>query len=251
VVHVTSTRLAVRFARRSTCLSLSFSFSTFLASPAMTRLWFRPPAVQLYISSFLGLLDLKTGALIISLFALFNKTAGVFGLLAVFQGGSVAQISLYLYSCASILLFLWALRGIADEDAARTMRYAHAFLADHMLSSAWTLLFGIGWFVYTPHDGSRPQLAPHQAGLMALIEGIEKSYEVPGSIKHHVPLEGDARRKAAQQVWSEERGFSAAVLAGGFMLKVSFSRGQTTRGGPEERDPRKRGSEKREAGGAC
>ncbi|PWN97565.1 DUF1753-domain-containing protein [Tilletiopsis washingtonensis] len=216
----------------------------------MTRLWFRPPAVQLYISSFLGLLDLKTGALIISLFALFNKTAGVFGLLAVFQGGSVAQISLYLYSCASILLFLWALRGIADEDAARTMRYAHAFLADHMLSSAWTLLFGIGWFVYTPHDGGRPQLAPHQAGLMALIEGIEKSYEVPGSIKHHVPLEGEARRKAAQQVWSDERGFSAAVLAGGFMLKVSSTR-QTTRGGPKERDRGSEAARKREAGGAA
>ncbi|PWN90612.1 DUF1753-domain-containing protein [Acaromyces ingoldii] len=189
----------------------------------MTRLWFRAPAVQAHLTSFLGVMDLKLGVTLITLFALFNKVAGVYGILSLFQGGSFAQVSMYLYSIATIGLFLWAMPGISDEDPIRTLRYAHLFMADHLLSSAWTLLFGLWWFLYVPHNGDRPVLAPHQAGLMDLIESIEKSYEAPGKQLHHEPLAGQERVEAAQRVWREERGFSFAVLASGWLLKVYFA----------------------------
>ncbi|CAD6936131.1 unnamed protein product [Tilletia controversa] len=173
-------------------------------------------------TSFLGLLDLKLGASIITLFALFNKVVGVFGIIAVFHGGSLAQITLYLYSLGTIAVLLWGLRGISDEKASTTLAYANLFTLDHMLSTFWTLLFAVHWFSQ-PHDGAKPALAPHQAGLMDLIESIESQYELPGKVEHHVPLEGDARKALAQKVWKDERTFATFVLITAWLLKIYFA----------------------------
>lgn len=64
-------------------------------------------------------MDLKIGCSIITLFALFNKIAGVYGIIAVFQGGTFAQLSLYVYSIGSILGLLWGLKGISDVSRRR------------------------------------------------------------------------------------------------------------------------------------
>ena len=64
----------------------------------MPRLYLRMPKsmVTKYVTSFLGFMDIKVGCQIISLFSLFNKIAGVYGIMAMFQGGSFSQLSLYL-----------------------------------------------------------------------------------------------------------------------------------------------------------
>lgn len=54
---------------------------------------------------------------------------------------------------------------------------------------------------------------------MSLIESIESQYETKGV--HHVPLVGDARVEAAQQVWRGESNFSGTVLIMGWFIKVS------------------------------
>jgi len=90
----------------------------------MTRLYIRPPSQWLPtfifpVSSFIGLMDLKIGCSIITLFALFNKIAGVYGIIAVFQGGTLAQLSLYVYSIGSIVGLLWGLKAISDVSKRR------------------------------------------------------------------------------------------------------------------------------------
>lgn len=186
----------------------------------MSRIRFRLPAFHANLTSFLFILDLKVGCTIITLFALFNKIAGIYGIIAIFQGGTFSQVSLYLYSILTIFVFLWAIQGISDEDAQRVMKFAHVFLADHLLSSTWTLYFALDWYLYRKHDGEKPKLNEYQSGLMGLIESIESKYETPGKKVHHTLLEGQARIDAAQSVWKGERGFSAAVLASGWLLKV-------------------------------
>jgi hypothetical protein len=57
---------------------------------------------------------------------------------------------------------------------------------------------------------------------MSLIESIESQYETKGV--HHVPLVGDARVEAAQQVWRGESNFSGTVLIIGWLIKVSSER---------------------------
>jgi hypothetical protein len=179
------------------------------------------PSFHTSLTSFLFILDLKVGCTIITLFALFNKIAGIYGIIAIFQGGTFSQVSLYLYSIFTIFVFLWAIQGISDEDPQRVMRFSHLFLGDHLLSSTWTLYFALNWFLYMKHDGDKPKLNEYQEGLMGLIEKIEGSYEAPGKKIHHQLLEGQARVDAAQSVWKGERGFSGAVLSLGWLLKVS------------------------------
>lgn len=188
----------------------------------MSRFRLRIPAFHTHLTSFLGVFDLRVGATVITLFALFNKIAGIYGVIAIFQGGTLSQVTLYVYSLVTLTFFLWAIRGISDEDAQKTVRFAHIFLADHMISTAWTLYFGLDWFLYNKHDGQKPPLNEYQAGLMGLIESIESQYETSKSI-HHEPLTGQARVDAAQRVWKGERGFSASVIALGWLIKIYFA----------------------------
>jgi len=65
-------------------------------------------------SFFFTVFDLKLGSEIITWFAILNKVAGFYGLLAVFTGGTLAQLSMYLYSVASIVLFAWGAKQLGD-----------------------------------------------------------------------------------------------------------------------------------------
>ncbi|SPC66192.1 related to KEI1 - component of inositol phosphorylceramide synthase [Ustilago sp. UG-2017b] len=195
----------------------------------MSRLYLRLPSVPSFhhaITSFLGFMDLKIGASILTLFALFNKTAGVYGILAVFQGGTFSQVALYVYSIATIVLFLWGLKGISDEDAQYVLTYAHLFTLDHMVSTFWTLLFTFNWWYFTPHDGQpTTNQSSHQTGLMDLIETIESQYRTPEQMAqlHHDKLTPEQRKTSAQRIWKEEKDFSAAVLILGWLVKIYFA----------------------------
>ena len=85
-------------------------------------------AAQLPFSTFLKLLDLKLGSEIVTYFVIFNKVAGLYGLLAVFYGGTFAQVALYLYSIASLLACAWGLRQIGEVGSA-SLHTQHACCA--------------------------------------------------------------------------------------------------------------------------
>jgi hypothetical protein len=98
------------------------------------KLMLRPEWRLWPLSSFLGLLDLKTGVTVALLFAVFiqlhlivkieflvpkqllNKVAGVYGLIAVLTGagGSFAQLSLYIYSVITLVALGWGLRVVKE-----------------------------------------------------------------------------------------------------------------------------------------
>lgn len=166
------------------------------------------------------------GASILTLFAMFNKTAGVYGILAVFQGGTFTQVALYLYSIATIVIFLWGLKGISEENPNQVLTYAHLFTLDHMISTFWTLLFAFDWYLFTPHDG-RPTTnqSSHQVGLMDLIESIESQYRTPEQMAklHHDQLTPQQKALSAERIWAEEKSFAAGVLAFGWLVKIYFA----------------------------
>ena len=86
------------------------------ADITLMRLLLRPHPSLWPLSSFVGLTDLKTGVTIALLFALLNKVAGVYGLIAVLTGagGSFAQLSLYIYSVIALVALTWGLRAVKD-----------------------------------------------------------------------------------------------------------------------------------------
>lgn len=167
--------------------------------------------------SFLGIFDLKQGCAVISLFGLFNKIVGVFGMMAVLTGVTFAQVSLYIYSLATIFCLLWGMRGISDEDARTVMAYSHFFIADHLVSSLWTFYFSHQVF-NAPHNGEPPATGKYQQALMQLIEQLEKEYGE--TRKHSESLTGQDRVRAAQEVWNYEKPFATLAIFLGWFLKV-------------------------------
>jgi hypothetical protein len=216
------------------------------------KLMLRPEWRLWPISTFLGVLDLKTGVTIALLFAvspdshlllnklnptcqLFNKVAGIYGLISVLTGagGSFAQLSLYLYSLLGLVALGWGLKAVKEvrardqkksiifmrfnhpaflkENPQHTLYFAHLFFVDHVFSTAWTLYFAIVWWVYIPHDGQRPA---NSAAQEAIRQGA--------GVNHTMT---DAQRAAAADIlWHEEKGAAGMVIVVSWLSKVrSFS----------------------------
>lgn len=178
------------------------------------------PAVLLQrataLQTFCYAIDLKLGSEIITYFAILNKVAGVYGLLAVFFGGNLAQLSLYLYSVATLLACAWGLRQIGEENAARTTTYAHLYLLDHAVSTLYTVYFGVVWYIYNPHDGRRDATTQARKELLAGHTTVDDA----GSALDTGESDAERARKALG-VWNDEKGFATGVLVLGWLLKVS------------------------------
>lgn len=50
---------------------------------------------------------------------LLNKVAGVYGLIAVFTGGSLAQLSMYIYSVIALVALVWSLKAVGQVRPSR------------------------------------------------------------------------------------------------------------------------------------
>ncbi|KDE06407.1 hypothetical protein MVLG_03313 [Microbotryum lychnidis-dioicae p1A1 Lamole] len=177
------------------------------------NLRFKSP-IRFPVGSFIGM-DLKLGVSIISLFAVLNKVAGAYGMMAVLTGGTLAQplsqLTMYLYSIATLVGVLWGLKKIAEENGPKVLFYAHLFALDHCVGTIFTSLFAVVWYIYVPHDGRRVANSDAQKEMMS-----------EGSASSGTFLDDAARKAAAQAVWRGERGFSAAVLMVGWLLKIYF-----------------------------
>ncbi|KAJ3801280.1 Inositolphosphorylceramide synthase subunit Kei1-domain-containing protein [Lentinula aff. detonsa] len=161
------------------------------------------------LSSFFGVLDLKTGVTIALLFAVFNKVAGVYGLIALATGagGSFSQFSLYLYSLFALFALFYGLKAVGEEDPKHTLYFAHFFFADHVFSTAWTVFFAVVWWFQTPHDGRRLANSPAQMQIIDAAPGY-----------HNMT---DAQRAlAAEQVWNHEKGTALAVIIVSWLSKI-------------------------------
>ncbi|KAJ2930646.1 hypothetical protein H1R20_g6434, partial [Candolleomyces eurysporus] len=161
------------------------------------------------LSSFLGFVDLKTGVTVGLLFALLNKVAGVYGLIAVLTGagGSFAQLSLYIYSVVALLALGWGLRAVKNEDSKQTLYFAHLFFADHVFSTSWTVFFAIAWWLWTAHDGERQANSPAQQAMIKLA-----------NVTHVFTPE--ERREAALSIWHHEKGKALAIIILSWLCKV-------------------------------
>ncbi|EIW79043.1 DUF1753-domain-containing protein [Coniophora puteana RWD-64-598 SS2] len=175
--------------------------------PEWRRLW--------PFSSFLALLDLKTGVILALLFALLNKVAGVYGLISVLTGagGSFAQLTLYLYSTIALVALAWGLNAVREENAIHTLYFAHLYFVDHVLSTAWTVFFAVGWWVHTPHDGRRTANSQAQEDIRA---------GAPAAA-HNLNLTDAQRAAAANVLWHEEKGTAALVIVVSWVVKIYFA----------------------------
>ncbi|KAH6916008.1 Inositolphosphorylceramide synthase subunit Kei1-domain-containing protein [Coprinopsis sp. MPI-PUGE-AT-0042] len=176
------------------------------------KLMLRPEWRLWPLSSFLGITDIKTGVTLGLIFTLLNKVAGVYGLIAMLTGagGSFAQLSLYIYSVFALALLVWGLLSVQREDAQHTLYFAHAFFADHIFSTSWTVYFAVDWWYWEPHDGTALPPSPAQK---AIIEVANLTA---------VALTPEQRAEAAAAIWDHEKGKAAAIIVIAWLCKLYF-----------------------------
>ncbi|KAG7093950.1 hypothetical protein E1B28_007583 [Marasmius oreades] len=174
------------------------------------RLMLRPEWRLWPLSSCLGILDLKTAVSVALFFVVFNKVAGVYGLIALLTGagGSFSQLSLYVYSVLALVAFVWGIKAVKEEDPQKTLYFAHLFFADHMFSTAWTVYFFVVWWFQTPHDGQQSANSPAQ---IEIIDGTEHS---------KIPMTDQERVAAAQGIWNHEKDRAAAFIILSWLVKI-------------------------------
>jgi hypothetical protein len=99
-----------------------------------------------------------------------------------------------------------------QEDPSKTLIMAHIYLADHLISTLWTVFFGVVWWSYTAHDGKRITNSPAQ----------EEVATGGASYGHHPPILTETQRtEAALELWNEEKNFAAGIIVAGWFIKVS------------------------------
>ncbi|KAH9967543.1 Inositolphosphorylceramide synthase subunit Kei1-domain-containing protein [Russula dissimulans] len=164
-------------------------------------------------ASMLGFLDLKTGVTLVVLFAVLNKVAGIYGLIALLAGagGNAAQLTLYIYSALALIALAWGIRAINEENPKHMLYFAHIFFADHILNTIWTVYFAVHWWLYTPHDGRRNANSPAQ---QALIDAY---------IGEHQTMSEAERTAAAERVWRAEKAQAMIIIILGWVIKFYFA----------------------------
>ncbi|KAI9434543.1 Inositolphosphorylceramide synthase subunit Kei1-domain-containing protein [Russula earlei] len=165
------------------------------------------------LASMLGLLDLKAGVTLVVLFAVLNKVAGIYGLIALLTGagGNAAQLTLYIYSALALVALTWGIRAVNNEDPKHMLYFAHIFFADHVLNTIWTVYFAVHWWLYTPHDGRRNANSPAQ---QALIDAY---------IGEHQSMSEAERTAAAERVWRAEKAQALTIIILGWLIKFYFA----------------------------
>ncbi|KAF9031378.1 DUF1753-domain-containing protein [Hymenopellis radicata] len=176
------------------------------------KLTLRPEWRLWPLSSFLAVLDIKTGVTVVLLFALFNKVAGIYGIIAGATGAlhSWAQGTMYLYSVIALYALYRGIMAVKDEDPKQTLYFAHFYFADHVFSTSWTIYFAVVWWLRTPHNGERPEYSLAQQQI------------IDGAILSSAPLPDDQRAEAAMLIWNHEKGFALTVIILSWFSKIYF-----------------------------
>ncbi|GJJ75838.1 inositol phosphorylceramide synthase regulatory subunit [Entomortierella parvispora] len=126
----------------------------------------------------LGIMELKTGVTIITIFAILNKVSGFFG---IFASGGVAKILMYLYSVFAVFAFSWGLYGVLIDNTRIVGRYAIAYVVDLIINAIQTIALAVTWFISRNHLLGEPQ--PDQGGDSTPIsDEVRQGFEFEGGI---------------------------------------------------------------------
>jgi hypothetical protein len=103
---------------------------------------------------------------------------------------------------------------VSQENSTRVFLLSHLYILDHLVSTLYTLLFALVWWLYIPHDGRRVSNSPAQAAMVALAKAR-------GDIAlSELEMDDEDRAEVASVLWGQERAFAVGVLVVCWFLKV-------------------------------
>ncbi|KAK3846001.1 MAG: Inositolphosphorylceramide synthase subunit Kei1-domain-containing protein [Linnemannia gamsii] len=128
----------------------------------------------------LGILELKTGVTIITVFAILNKVSGFFG---IFANGGAAKVIMYLYSVFATFAFAWGLYGVLIDNTKIVGRYALAYVIDLIINAIQTIFMAVTWFMTRNDLLGEPQ--PDQNGeptSTPITDEVRQDFQFEGGI---------------------------------------------------------------------
>lgn len=155
-------------------------------------------------------------------------------MLSAFTGGTIGQLSFYIYSTASLAVLVWGIRAVSSvraqiliktwnrsitfasiqESSSKVLKLCHLYVIDHIIQTVYTLGFARHYWYEVPHDGRRVANSKAQEDLirLAVLRG-EVSDKMPDNIA-----------EIARGLWEKEEGFAMMVLFASWLIKVSSYR---------------------------
>ncbi|KAF9116085.1 hypothetical protein BGX27_004882 [Mortierella sp. AM989] len=127
----------------------------------------------------LGVLELKTGVTIITVFAILNKVSGFFG---IFANGGLAKVIMYLYSVFATFAFAWGLYGVLIDNTSIVGRYALAYVVDLIINAIQTIALAATWFMSRNTLLEGPQPDQGDQATTPISDDVRKGFEFEGGI---------------------------------------------------------------------
>ncbi|KAF9343091.1 hypothetical protein BGX26_006276 [Mortierella sp. AD094] len=127
----------------------------------------------------LGILELKTGVTIITVFAILNKVSGFFG---IFANGGLAKVIMYLYSVFATFAFAWGLYGVLIDNTRIVKRYALAYVVDLIINAIQTIALAATWFMSRNTLLEGPQPDQGDQTTTPISDDVRKGFEFEGGI---------------------------------------------------------------------
>lgn len=104
-------------------------------------------------------MSLRTGTEFITFSFIINKLSGLYGVLALLTGIHLSplQLSMYLYSLLALALASYLAPHIRRQSPLQCLALAWLYVLDSFINAAYTLVFGVGWFlVLAQHNSPHP-----------------------------------------------------------------------------------------------
>ncbi|KAI9016363.1 hypothetical protein CLU79DRAFT_763463 [Phycomyces nitens] len=121
-----------------------------------------------------GVIPIKTGVFIITIFGILNKICAPFGLF-MFQYITVDALLVYLYTLGAMGAFIAGLYGYKKENYRLIQWYTIFYWVDCLVSTATTVMFAVKWFAFTDHSlpsNASDSLTQEDYDAMFRMEGI-------------------------------------------------------------------------------
>ncbi|KAF9984902.1 hypothetical protein BGZ75_003533 [Mortierella antarctica] len=127
----------------------------------------------------LGVMELKTGVTIITVFAILNKVSGFFG---IFANGGLAKIIMYLYSVFATFAFAWGLYGVLVDNTRIVGRYALAYVVDLLINAIQTIALAVTWFMSRNQLLGEPQPDQDDSTTTPISDEVRQGFQFEGGI---------------------------------------------------------------------
>lgn len=127
----------------------------------------------------LGVMELKTGVTIITVFAILNKVSGFFG---IFANGGLAKIIMYLYSVFATFAFAWGLYGVLVDNTRIVGRYALAYVVDLLINAIQTIALAVTWFMSRNQLLGEPQPDQEDPTTTPISDEVRQGFQFEGGI---------------------------------------------------------------------